>query len=275
MQCFRFPAYIISDLESMIANYWWGSTKEKRKPHWSSWATLCKAKAERGLGFRRLEHFNSALLMKQAWRLVSEPGSVLAEAYKAKYFPDTKFWDASLGSSPSYTWTSILSCNAIGNNRWDEDIIRHVLLPCEAELVLNLPFPQVGEPDVCVWSASPDGKFSVRSAYELICKWSKENKEHSSTGRAPSKCWGNIWKWKVPQKIRRRGMVVDSYCKLCGLFQSCSFTMEVYRLLQIPDLVEYGVHKFQRTFSVMDDMSVEYMVSKEQGAARGADSTAQ
>ncbi|GAA0146506.1 hypothetical protein LIER_06440 [Lithospermum erythrorhizon] len=74
---------------------------------------MCLPKEEEGLGFRSRVHMNSALLAKQAWRLVEDPGNPLALAYKARYFPDTDFWDATTGSTPSYIWRSILQSREV------------------------------------------------------------------------------------------------------------------------------------------------------------------
>ncbi|GAA0148554.1 hypothetical protein LIER_36750 [Lithospermum erythrorhizon] len=70
-------------------------------------------KEEGGLGLRSLVNMNSALLTKQAWRLVEDPESTLVKAYKVRYFPDTNSWDAMIGCSPSFTWRSILQSREV------------------------------------------------------------------------------------------------------------------------------------------------------------------
>ncbi|KAK9988307.1 hypothetical protein SO802_028546 [Lithocarpus litseifolius] len=59
------------------------------------------------MGFRNLQAFNLALLAKQGWRILSNPNSLLAKVYKAKYFPYDDILNAKLGSNPSYAWRSI------------------------------------------------------------------------------------------------------------------------------------------------------------------------
>ncbi|XP_024196214.1 uncharacterized protein LOC112199424 [Rosa chinensis] len=87
----------------------WGSTLDKRNIHWKSWNALCNPKEEGGLGFRSLSDFNSAMLAKQAWRILMTPSSLIARIYKARYFPDTSFWEAMPHTSPSFSWRSIFS----------------------------------------------------------------------------------------------------------------------------------------------------------------------
>ncbi|XP_010462981.1 PREDICTED: uncharacterized protein LOC104743622 [Camelina sativa] len=53
------------ELDSLIANFWWGSTKNKRKLSWIAWKKLITSKQEGGLGFRAFHSFNQALLANQ------------------------------------------------------------------------------------------------------------------------------------------------------------------------------------------------------------------
>ncbi|XP_024156414.1 uncharacterized protein LOC112164456 [Rosa chinensis] len=109
MSVFQLTQSFCEDLEQMCARFWWGSTLDKRKIHWKKWDALCNPKEEGGLGFRSLSNFNTAMLAKQAWRVLNNPSSLIARLYKAKYFPDSTFWDAPSYESPSFSWRSIFS----------------------------------------------------------------------------------------------------------------------------------------------------------------------
>ena len=74
---------------------------------WVGWKKMCKSKVQGGMGFRNLQAFNLAMLAKQAWRLLTNPSSLVARIYRAKYYPSCAVIGAKLGSSPSYAWRSI------------------------------------------------------------------------------------------------------------------------------------------------------------------------
>ena len=70
---------------------------------------MCKSKLRGGMGFRDLQAFNLAMLAKQGWRLLTNPHSLVARVYKAKYYPYGDVLNSKLGSNPSYAWRSIFN----------------------------------------------------------------------------------------------------------------------------------------------------------------------
>ena len=70
---------------------------------------IMQIKALWGMRFRNLQAFNLALLAKQGWWILSNPNSILAKVYKAKYFPYDDILNVKLGSNPSYAWRSIFN----------------------------------------------------------------------------------------------------------------------------------------------------------------------
>ncbi|KAK6126762.1 hypothetical protein DH2020_039507 [Rehmannia glutinosa] len=113
MSCFRIPDSILEKIQSMASNYFWSGSGDGKKIHWLSWKKIAQKKDFGGLGFRHLRAFNLALLAKQAWRLVTRPASLLARLLRAKYFPSGDFFNAQLGSRPSWSWRSILESRPI------------------------------------------------------------------------------------------------------------------------------------------------------------------
>lgn len=55
-------------------------------------------KGKGGLGFRDLESFNLALLVKQGWRFLKSLESLAAVVFKEKYFRHSNLMEAKLGT---------------------------------------------------------------------------------------------------------------------------------------------------------------------------------
>ncbi|KAM1381510.1 hypothetical protein ACFX1T_033882 [Malus domestica] len=108
MYIFKFPAMVCHDFDTLVADFWWGSQGAKRKTHWVSKEVLGLPKDLGGLDFRNFSEFNDALLVKQCWRLISDPTSLWARVVKARYFPNCSFWDATKGGRAYWAWTSLL-----------------------------------------------------------------------------------------------------------------------------------------------------------------------
>ena len=68
---------------------------------------MCKSKLQEGMGFHNLQAFNLAMLAKQGWRLLTNPSSLVARIYKAKYYPTSDVLGAKMGRNPSFAWQSI------------------------------------------------------------------------------------------------------------------------------------------------------------------------
>jgi hypothetical protein len=87
MSSFLLPKSFCDHMENQICKFWWGNNVDKRKIHWVNWKKTCKAKSKGGMGFKNLRVFNEALLAKQGWRLITNPQSLVARMFKAKYYP--------------------------------------------------------------------------------------------------------------------------------------------------------------------------------------------
>ncbi|XP_010501979.1 PREDICTED: uncharacterized protein LOC104779321 [Camelina sativa] len=115
MSCFRLPKTVTRKLTRVISNFWWSSSGETRGLHWIAWDKLCVDKIDGGLGFRCLDDFNTALLAKQLWRLITAPESLFAKVFKGRYYRHSNPLDPTKSYSPSYGWRSMISVRSLVN----------------------------------------------------------------------------------------------------------------------------------------------------------------
>jgi hypothetical protein len=103
MSYFLLPKGLCEKIEQAVCSFWWGSIEVKKRIHWTKKTTLFKSKHEGGMGFKIIRDFNLAMLAKQAWRLHTNPTSLISKCFKAKYFPHSDILQATVGCNPSYT----------------------------------------------------------------------------------------------------------------------------------------------------------------------------
>ena len=51
MRMFKIPKALCNIINSTLAKYWWGQTKDEKKIHWINWKKLCTVKKKGGMGF--------------------------------------------------------------------------------------------------------------------------------------------------------------------------------------------------------------------------------
>lgn len=97
----------------MINAFWWGGGGNSRGIKWMSWERVACPKEFGGMGFRNFKAFNLVMFSKQGWRFLSNPNSLVARIYKAKYFPRTSLLDAKIGYNLSFPWRSIWNARQV------------------------------------------------------------------------------------------------------------------------------------------------------------------
>ncbi|XP_042950164.1 uncharacterized protein LOC122282278 [Carya illinoinensis] len=78
------PKTVVSSLNRLMSNFFWGSSNGKQKQKWVAWQKICSPTLEGGLGLRKLEEVQSSLFMKMAWNLLTQD-SLWANSFKHKY----------------------------------------------------------------------------------------------------------------------------------------------------------------------------------------------
>ena len=106
--CFRVPDTVCDKLDAIIRAFWWAYDLGTRKLHFINWNEVCTPKSEGGLGLKRFELMNQAMLAKQFWRIAHNPQSLLARTLKVKYFPKGFTHDCSPKPHNSWIWRNII-----------------------------------------------------------------------------------------------------------------------------------------------------------------------
>ncbi|XP_031106280.1 uncharacterized protein LOC116010926 [Ipomoea triloba] len=153
MSIYYLPVTLCERIERVMNKFWWGTSGGSNGIRWMAWNRMCTQKSQGGLGFKVLSRFNVAILAKQGWRLMTNPTSLAAKLYKARYYPHDDFLDAKIGANPSYCWRSILagqevlrmgSYRRIGNGH-DTCVWRHAWLPDESFPYVQTPAPEFNQ----------------------------------------------------------------------------------------------------------------------------------
>jgi len=93
MSLFTLPSSLCDEIEKMMNSFWWGHSGAQSKGiHWMSWDILSMHKKDGGMGFKSVGTFNLAMLGKQGWRIMTNPQTLIARMYKARYFPHSNFF---------------------------------------------------------------------------------------------------------------------------------------------------------------------------------------
>ena len=75
------PISIKNKIDQICIRFLWSGNDDLRKMSLISWHTICQPKLASGLGFKRLDIINEALLLKVAWNLITEPGKFCTQLY--------------------------------------------------------------------------------------------------------------------------------------------------------------------------------------------------
>lgn len=107
MAVVRFPKNFYKNICASIARFFWGSRGRDRAIHWKKWEILTQSKSSGGLRFKDFSDINLALLAKQAWRIIENPGALWVKSLKAIYYPREDFIKAKRIRGDSWVWASI------------------------------------------------------------------------------------------------------------------------------------------------------------------------
>jgi hypothetical protein len=110
MSTFLLPKGFCRKIDQLFKNFWWGFPPEKiRNLSLKSWNSICSPKALGGLGLRKMEEVNLALITKLGWQLLTQVDSLWVAQLKGKYISTGSFLSPPPHSAPSWLWKGILA----------------------------------------------------------------------------------------------------------------------------------------------------------------------
>lgn len=244
MTCFRLPSSLCDKWCANALRFWWANGVKDKGIHWVNRDVLLKDKLQGGMGFRSLDSFNVALLMKQLWRISKNPTLLISQMLKAKYFDRHSIIESKQKVNDSFAWKSICNVLDIFKNGIDGDR---------------------QNPMTWCWKYGSSGMFSVKEGYRFAYEWkmavASNHGSYSDTDQTRNQ-WKKLWKIKAPDRVKihiwklfhhalpvhktlvKRGMHCDVSCCFCGykhetlehLFIHCWWSKVFWNRLQLGEV---------------------------------------
>ncbi|XP_021724328.1 uncharacterized protein LOC110691696 [Chenopodium quinoa] len=85
LSVFKLPVTISVQIGRLLSRFWWKNNSSSRGLALTPSAALVLPRGLGGLGIRHVPSFNSALLVKQMWRLIHNPQLLVSRIYHARY----------------------------------------------------------------------------------------------------------------------------------------------------------------------------------------------
>uniref|UniRef100_A0A803Q8C8 CCHC-type domain-containing protein n=1 Tax=Cannabis sativa TaxID=3483 RepID=A0A803Q8C8_CANSA len=116
MSTSKIPLSSCRELDSLMRKYWWlGKVDKDRYLALKAWDQICQPKISGGLGLRRCEDMNRALLAKLAWSLATHEDRPWVNCLLKKYCVHENFWCVKKKNNDSFQWKCILESRDIIN----------------------------------------------------------------------------------------------------------------------------------------------------------------
>ncbi|RVW40785.1 LINE-1 retrotransposable element ORF2 protein [Vitis vinifera] len=224
LSLFRMPKLVVKRLEKLQRDFLWGGGSMERKIHLINWAVVCTQKKSGGLGIRKIDLLNKALLGKWIWRFAIEEDFFWRKVVGVKYGRLGFGWRTkeARGTFGVGVWRDILKESSwcwdniefkVGKgtkvNFWTDHWCGNEVLaqtfPQLFELAVqrNASLDALGEllhllrdlrtsleEDAVIWKGESHGLFWIRDAYKLL-----------SGSNVITFLKKSIWVDKVPTKV--------------------------------------------------------------------------
>ena len=89
-----------------------------------------------------------------------------------------------------------------GSRIWNEELIDQSFYLWEVEIIKRILVSKYATANALIWPMSSNGEYRVRSAYRLLVGLHLQGQASSLNVEASKSLWNNIWKLRVPNKVR-------------------------------------------------------------------------
>ncbi|GJY15051.1 reverse transcriptase domain-containing protein [Tanacetum coccineum] len=110
---FALPSRVLLDIEQSMRKFLWSQGGLSRGKAKVAWEVVCLPKREGGLGIRRLDHFNKALMTSHIWKLLSLKESLWVKWIHIYKLKGRSFWEIPYRGNMSWSWRKILQLRPI------------------------------------------------------------------------------------------------------------------------------------------------------------------
>ncbi|GJW80705.1 hypothetical protein Tco_0144680 [Tanacetum coccineum] len=110
---FILPSRILLDIEQLMRGFLWCQGKMMKGKSKVAWEVVCMPKSEGGLGVRRLETFNKALMILHIWNLLSLKQSLWVKWIHTYKLKGRSVWDIPCRGNMTWGWQKLLHLRPI------------------------------------------------------------------------------------------------------------------------------------------------------------------
>ncbi|GJV63641.1 hypothetical protein Tco_1474469 [Tanacetum coccineum] len=110
---FILPSRVLLDIEQLMRGFLWCQGELRKGRAKVAWEVMCLPMDEGGLGIRRLDIFNKALMVTHIWKLLSMKESLWVKWIHTYKLRGRNFWDYPLRGNMSWGWRKILQLRLI------------------------------------------------------------------------------------------------------------------------------------------------------------------
>ncbi|XP_039135885.1 uncharacterized mitochondrial protein AtMg00310-like [Dioscorea cayenensis subsp. rotundata] len=111
MSIYRLPSWVTKSIDKIRRDFLWsGPDNHQSKIRLVSWARLCRSREQGGWGILNLQTFNTALLGKWWWKIVSGSHWCGENILHANYYSNFPMWNLfhTHGRRRSFFWNGVL-----------------------------------------------------------------------------------------------------------------------------------------------------------------------